>query len=260
MVLISVAFPGIYERNQMEMNIPKTIITGLNLDTAIEPIPEGFKVSYHGMKTVGSWAGTDVGKQATNANGDIPPHEIFGALAAFFNKVLRGEFMDSNTCTQLLFRRKLVLLDKSDGGLRPIGVLDTLMRLVSISANKKGIEFIGDSLQKHQFGLGMPNGCQMNYMHTDLAFNEGDTCVGIDQKNAFNNLRNIKVYEGLNKRCPGLIRYFRQQIHMPNIIENHKGQIMGYSYMSPTQGDACGSLFYCVGTGAVNTEILQEVK
>jgi hypothetical protein len=46
----------------MQMNISKTIITGLNLDMATEAIPEGFRVSHQGLKTVGGWAGTDIAK------------------------------------------------------------------------------------------------------------------------------------------------------------------------------------------------------
>jgi hypothetical protein len=60
--------------------------------------------------------------------------------------------------------------------------------------------------------------------------------------------------------CPGLVKFFRQQIHVSQIIENYRGEIMGYSHMAPTQGDACGSLFYCVGTQDVNIEIYNEVK
>jgi hypothetical protein len=104
----------------------------------------------------------------------------------------------------------------------------------------------------------MPN--ELLYMHTDLAFSKGDTVLSIDQTNAFNCLRNCKLYEGLKKYCPGLIPYYRTQIIVPQIIENHVGEIMGFSYMSPTKGDACGSLFYCVGTQDVSIEIHNEVK
>jgi hypothetical protein len=39
MAIISSALPDIYERHQMQMNISKTVITGLNLDMATEAIP-----------------------------------------------------------------------------------------------------------------------------------------------------------------------------------------------------------------------------
>jgi hypothetical protein len=160
----------------------------------------------------------------------------------------------------LLFRKKLVLTPKQDGGLRPIAVMDALGRILSIGANRKGIEYIGDSLQPHQFGLGMASGCQMNYMHTDMVFNKGDTVASVDQTNAFNRLRNRKVYDGLKRWCPGLIAFFRQQIHVSQIIENHVGAIMGFSHMAPTQGDGCGSLFFCLGTQELNIEIYDGVK
>jgi hypothetical protein len=190
----------------------------------------------------------------------MQPHEIYEALIALFNKILRGDFIDSGICSMLLFLKKLVLAPKEDGGLRPIALIDTLGRILSICANKKGIEYMKDTLQPYQFGLGIPSGCQISYMHNDSIFNKGDTVVSIDQTKAFNRLRNRKVYEGLKRYCPGLVKFFRQQVHVSQIIENHRGEIMGYSHMCPTQGDACGSLFYCVGTQDVNIETHNEVK
>eukprot|EP00596_Hydrurales_sp_CCMP1899_P000404 CAMPEP_0119052278 /NCGR_PEP_ID=MMETSP1177-20130426/73628_1 /TAXON_ID=2985 /ORGANISM="Ochromonas sp, Strain CCMP1899" /LENGTH=899 /DNA_ID=CAMNT_0007031793 /DNA_START=58 /DNA_END=2754 /DNA_ORIENTATION=- len=191
---------------------------------------------------------------------DTVPHEMYVAIANFFNKILIGGFIGSGICAMLLFRKKLVLTPKDDGGLRPIAVIDTLGRILSICANKEGTKYMGNILGDHQLGLGMPSGCQMSHMHTQLAFSKGDTVLSIDQSNAFNSLRNSKVYAGLKKYCPGLIKFFRTQIDVPQIIENHVGEIMGLSYMGPTQGDACGSLFYCVGTQDVNIEINHEVK
>jgi hypothetical protein len=56
--LISSAIPDIYEKFQLHMNPSKSVITGLYLDTATEPIPKGLRVFHNGLKTVGAWAGT----------------------------------------------------------------------------------------------------------------------------------------------------------------------------------------------------------
>jgi hypothetical protein len=230
-------------------------VTSYNVRDTIRKLPRN---SSHG--TTGSTYSLFMKVTDDRNEDDTIPHEMFDATANVFNKILKGGFIGTGTCAMLLFRKKLVLTPKDDGGLRPIAVIDTLGRILSICANKEGIKYIGNTLGDHQLGLGMPSGCQMSHMHTDLAFNKGDSVLSIDQSNAFNSLRNSKVYAGLKKYCPGLIKFYRTQIDVPQIIENHVGDIMGFSYMGPTQGDACGSLFYCVGTQDVNIEINNKLK
>jgi hypothetical protein len=73
---------------------------------------------------------TEDRNQTTNE--DDPPHEIFGAFAVFFNKVLKGGFINSGICSMLIFRKKLVLTPKQDGGLKPIAVMDALAKDMSM--------------------------------------------------------------------------------------------------------------------------------
>jgi hypothetical protein len=64
----------------MQTNISKTFITGFNLDLATKAIPEGFRVSHVGLKTVGGWAGTDIAKNEFNekmVDKWIPPFESY---------------------------------------------------------------------------------------------------------------------------------------------------------------------------------------
>ena len=182
------------------------------------------------------------------------PHHLFDALTAFYNKILRGEFR--GICRQLIIRKFVILIPKSDGSKsRPIGLLDCVLRLMGNCAVGKACLTLGNKLEPLQFGIGKKRGAQLSVSHSQLAFNKGDTLLVGDCRNAFNEMRLLMIYLGLQKYCPSLLRYFRMECELPMAIENHKGDIIGYSETGATQGSPFGSFFFCVGFQPVLVDI-----
>lgn len=196
--------------------------------------------------------------QLDSSNPPNPIHPIFHSFALFFNRIIRGEYV--GICAELLFRKKLILINKTDRKLRPLGMLDSLYRTMAKALHAKAIVYMGDSLRPLQFGCGMKGGVQMSIKHSELAILQGDSIITADCSNAFNTIRLSLIYEGLKTYCPGLIKLFRSENQTPSIIENHKGSIVGYTETGATQGHIMGPFYFAVGAQAMIIEIDNKKK
>jgi hypothetical protein len=108
-------------------------VTSFNVRETIRGLPRNSSAGTTGSTYLLFMKVTEDRNQITNEGEDLQPHEMYEALAALFNKILRGDFIGSVICSMLL----LVLTPKDDGRLRPIALMDTLGRILSICANKK---------------------------------------------------------------------------------------------------------------------------
>jgi hypothetical protein len=124
-------------------------VTSHNVRETIRGLPRNSSAVTTGSTYLFFMKVTEDRNQITNEGEDLQPHEMYEALVALFNKILRGDFFGSGICSMLLFCKKLVLTPKDDGGFRPLVLVDTVGRILSICANKKGIEYIKDSLQPY---------------------------------------------------------------------------------------------------------------
>jgi hypothetical protein len=185
-----------------------------------------------------------------------PPHDLFVALTAFYNKLLRGEY--SGICRDLIIRKFVVLIQKADGTkARPIGLLDCVLRIMDKCSVAKALMSLGNKLESLQFGIGKPRGAQLSVKHSQLASSNGDSILVGGCRNTFNEMRLLPIFIGLLKYCPEIIRMASE---LSIAIENHKGEIIGYSSTGSTQGCPWGFFNFCVGFQNVLIDIENKCR
>ena len=177
--------------------------------------------------------------------------------ARFFNVMLKGQ--TSSHIRGYLTNVRLCLIPKSsdprEPTYRPIGVGETIFRLLGRTVlNKIGKE-IGDKLAPHQLAVGIPGGVEIAASLAGLleAINDsqpaGDTpfaMMSIDIKNAFNSIRRSYVLQGLRQHCPSLIPFFSIVYGQAVNLRWNNGSIIGTASTGVIQGDPLSTLYFAL--------------
>jgi hypothetical protein len=170
---------------------------------------------------------------------------IHKAFTAFFNKILQGRITGEGR--ELLVTARLIMINKPDGGLRPIRIECAIMRLFGAVASGIARAVIGPMLRPLQLGGGLKCGVEFGARLLDAAYERGDGIISVDIANAFNTARHRPIWDGLQQKYPGILRYYRMKYETPARMVNNEGKVIGMTSTGVGQGDPWGGLFFEVG-------------
>jgi hypothetical protein len=161
-----------------------------------------------------------------------------------FNRMLAGQAGDA----RLWGASRLVALGKKGGGVRPIAIGDTWLRVLGRAVASHYAQAAADSLSPHQFGVGIPGGVELITHTTELAHCHPEMGVlAIDFSNAFNSIRRGPVYTGICNHFPFLRRFFLWAYGVATPLCNTLGELVCHSETGVKQGDPLGPLYFSVG-------------
>ena len=125
------------------------------------------------------------------------------AITRFINLLLDGKCPAE--ARPVIFGGKLIALTKKDGGLRPITVGYTLLRLAAKCANTFCLGRMEDKFAPIQLGVGTAGGCEAA-VHATRRFMsdmvDGEAMVKLDFTNAFNSIRRDAVLATVASTLP----------------------------------------------------------
>ena len=179
--------------------------------------------------------------------------DLVRSMQAFLMEVfIKGRAGDPRMWT----RSRGVVLQKPDGGLRPIAVGEAWTRFFArILASSVSLQ-LGSAFAPLQWGIGIPGGSEIA-AHVCSLFNavmeEENEAIGrevlciqqVDFENAFNSVGRRAIFDGLAEVAPGLTTYFRWSYGSASPVYTRDGDVLCESATGVRQGDPLGPLFFC---------------
>ena len=156
---------------------------------------------------------------------------------------------------------RLVPLIKEDNGIRPVGIGETLRRIVGKCVShvvKKDVEEASGSLQTcagHKSGI---EAAIHGMKHTF----EQDWCkivMLVDADNAFNRLNRKVALANIEKLCPPLYLYLENSYNTPSHLYLNDGTYI-LSEEGATQGDNLAMAKYALGTRGLINSLATEIE
>jgi hypothetical protein len=150
----------------------------------------------------------------------------------------------------------LTPLSKSDGGLRPIVVVEALVRIVGKAVVGREQAILARSLSPHQYGVNVPAGMQSIVHAVRLHHRlEGTwSTMLIDFSNAYGTISRDAIWQQLRSHPEAVLtsRYFRFLYAGPNTVIA-RGAARSTIHTGIVQGDPLGPLFFSMGLDPVLT-------
>ena len=191
--------------------------------------------------------------------------------AKFFNAILKGRL--SERVRGYLTNVRLCLIPKSnspsDIKYRPIGVGETIFRLLGRTILNKVGKDIGDKIAPHQLAVGIPGGVEIAASMAGMldAINDSQpfedrrfAMLSIDIKNAFNSIRRSFVLQGLRRYCPSLIPLFTTVYGRPVNLKWNDGSTIGTASTGVIQGDPLSTLYFAVGIQPLLLDLQRRLR
>ena len=180
--------------------------------------------------------------------------DLCRSMQAFLLEVfVKGKAGDPRLWT----RSRGVVLQKPDGGLRPIAVGEAWTRFFARILASSFSGQLGSAFAPLQWGIGIPGGSEIA-AHICSLFNaameeENEATVGrellciqqVDFENAFNSVGRRAIFDGLSEAAPGLTTYFRWSYGSASPVYTRDGDVLCESATGVRQGDPLGPLFFC---------------
>ena len=135
-----------------------------------------------------------------------------------------------------------------------------IQRILGSTVRKEASEEIASSIKRLQFAVGVPMGGEIIVRTLDMAYEEGKSVVQIDSSNAFNNLKMLKTYEAVVKRCPKLTAYYRWYHEKPISIINGKGEEVITRESGVLQGNNMAGDYFSVSTYEMLEKMEEEMR
>ena len=220
---------------------------------------DGKAIQASAMKTFGSGG-------ATKADADIWKHilcsKVFGKLSDDLAEEVAG--LARRLCTEaiphcainLLFDGRLVALRKEDNRVRPIGIGETLRRIIGKSVAKVtggDVQTAGGLLQTC---TGLEAGIEAA-IHAMARTWRDDSCEAvllIDAENAFNSLNRAAALHNTKRKCPPLYQYLENSYQQPAKLHLGDGSFI-LSKEGVTQGDNEAMAMYAISTRGLQDDL-----
>ena len=170
---------------------------------------------------------------------------LLSSLAAFSSLVIEGKTPTS--VRPFFFGARLIALEKSNGGIRPIAVGCTLRRLVAKIACSSVSKEMSDYLSPCQIGFGVKGGIEAAVHAAQLFLSKlpsEDAFIKLDIKNAFNSIRRDKMLAAVLSICPALYPLIYSSYLSPSSL--FWGNETIDSAEGVQQGDPLGPLLFCL--------------
>ena len=164
--------------------------------------------------------------------------------------------------TPLLYGASLCALGKKDGSVRPIAVGNTLRRLVAKASLFTVRDVAASLLSPHQFGFGVPNGCEIA-AHAARLFcsnpsQEVQAICKVDFSNAFNTVRRDVVLHLIKQHFPSLYAFAHQCYRHESYLVF--GEHCVASAQGVQQGDPLGPLLFCMAIMNMSNNLQSAVN
>ena len=205
--------------------------------------------------------------------GSEPNHQqlIADNYASIFNAILQGRASDH--IRSYITDVRLCLIPKSDNPLnptyRPIGVGETIFRLLGRTILAKVGKDIGGKIAPHQLAVGIPGGVEIAASLAGMleAINDSQPAedppfamMSIDIKNAFNSIRRSHVLQGLRNYCPSLIPFFHLVYGKAVNLRWSDGSVIGKASSGVIQGDPLSTLYFALGIQPLLLDLQATVR
>ena len=156
----------------------------------------------------------------------------------------------------LLFDCRLVALKKTDNGVRPVGIGETLRRIIGKSVARitgNDIQTAGGTLQTC---TGVKAGIEAA-IHAMSRTWQDDSCEAVllvDADNAFNSLNREVALHNIGRSCPSLHRYVQNSYQEPAKLHLGDGTFL-LSQEGATQGDNLAMGIYAISSRSLIAEL-----
>ncbi|KAL0239353.1 hypothetical protein GEMRC1_009461 [Eukaryota sp. GEM-RC1] len=113
---------------------------------------------------------------------------------------------------------RLIAINKSGGGVRPITVGESVMRLHVIlcfrRVKSQSIQFF----RPFQYAIGIPDGTTCATLCSDMIFNQSEHnfLLNVDYKNAFNSIIRSSIFYELEQHVSPLLPFFKLMYGSPS--------------------------------------------
>ena len=145
----------------------------------------------------------------------------------------------------LLFGARLTLIDKPDGGSRPIRIKYACRRWFSAAACKVAMLTIEPHLCLLQLGGGLSHGAEIGARMGGLFLHrEGSLLKLVDIEYAFNSTSHRVIYDSFCLHYPSLKSFFRFEFKQPSPMHYNSGNIVAYTWTGVGHSDLWDSLFF----------------
>ena len=135
---------------------------------------------------------------------------VTNSLTPFLENIARGNVPPE--AAALIGDGNLVALEKDDGGVRPIAILELLRNL----AGGQVLKFCRKDLRENllasgQLGVAVEGGCEMvpHAVRAILDKQPGWLALLVDFKNMFNEVSRAGVLDSVRRRCPAMLPFLR---------------------------------------------------
>ena len=161
---------------------------------------------------------------------------------------------------EFLLSCRLVALKKEDDGVRPVGIGETLRRIIGKSLSKiakKDIEIAGGSLQTC---TGVEAGSEAAIHAMSNKWNEPgcEAAILVDADNAFNQLNRKVALHNIQQLCPIIYQFLANSYSEPTTLYLGNGQTL-LSQEGATQGDNLAMAMYAVSTRPLIDDLAEAV-
>ena len=159
----------------------------------------------------------------------------------------------------LLFSNRLVPLRKRDDGVRPVGVGETLRRIIGKTVAKAFKEDIQNSCGPLQTCTGIQSGIEAAIHAVKNIFLQDDceAVLLVDADNAFNRLNREVALKNVGQICPVIFQYIHNSYKEPAKLYLPDGSHI-LSKEGTTQGDNIAMGMYAIGTKPLIDKLHEE--
>ena len=157
-----------------------------------------------------------------------------------------------NEHLKLLWDCRLVPLIKEDNGLRPVGVGETIRRIIG----KCVLKIVGDDVKQAagtiQTCAGLESGIEAAIHAMGRAYNDdsSEAVILVDADNAFNRLNRKVALHNIERKCPSIYKYLYNSYKAPARLHLGDGTFIK-SEEGVTQGDNVAMAMYSIATRGI---------
>ena len=194
----------------------------------------------------------------------IDDQDCLAAIGTLVRDIIAGAIPPS--CRSLLVSSILVAVDKDSGGIRPIAMGEYFYKLASLYALSLVRLDIPSILEPIQLALS-PGGSEAAHhiLQASLDLHPDWVTVSMDLSNAFNSRDRSQILEALYKeeKLAPLWRLANWSYgsSSPLLLMDHGKVIFELvSSQGVKQGDACGSLYFCVSMKELYADSIQGLN
>jgi hypothetical protein len=176
--------------------------------------------------------------------------EEYSVIASLFNSIIcpgqRNGFNTWWASSRIVFIPKEGVLSKY----RPLGIGEVWYRVLARVLIYLQGQLIARSMLPKQIGIGLSGCVEIGTRIVQKCWDEieGNCDLHYDLKDGYQRTTRKEVYYGLIEKAKNLIGAYRFGYANKTRLVDSQGNLIGYCYGNPRQGDPIGGIYFSVGT------------